>query len=101
MAAGMLDGALAVIDLAAAEYVGARIAARAAEFAATPKWLATLRPGLTAAAPAEMIAMIDDEIARELARPRRRIGFGGEVPMINLRAARAYATRLLEDTAHG
>ncbi|MGH6836314.1 MAG: hypothetical protein ACREC9_12380 [Methylocella sp.] len=87
------------------------IEARARDFAMQPAMLDLLEPdrallGLTPLSklpPLRLRSRIEELTAAEIAMPRRFRGFGGEVPLINLKAALRYAQRLvdIEDVARG
>lgn len=63
------------------------IKARARLYARKPMALDALHPGLSCAAPATLIAIAEHLVERETMSPRRWFGFGGEVSLINARAA--------------
>lgn len=79
-------------DLAAALAAQARRTARqmikfrARAYAARPCDLDALTPGLSAAAPAALIAAGADLLRQEAGAPRRWFGFGAEAPALNARA---------------
>lgn len=60
---------------------------RARAYAARPLTLDTVFPGLAAEAPEAMIAMAAHLIETERQAPRRWFGFGGEIPILNAKAA--------------
>lgn len=60
---------------------------RARDFIHRPSQLENLYPGLAAAAPDTLIAVAEHLLAAALEDPRRWFGFGGEVPMVNAKAA--------------
>lgn len=64
------------------------VKAQARRFVRRPLALERLHPGLAAASPPTIIAVAEHLIERERTMPRRWLGFGGEVPLVNLRAAR-------------
>lgn len=61
---------------------------RARQYAKRPMTLDALHPGLSTAAPASLVAIAEHLVERETRSPRRWFGFGGEVSLINARAAR-------------
>jgi hypothetical protein len=64
----------------------------ARRYAARPKSLDNIQTGLSRCAPRAMIANLINLSAAECLCPGRRwIGFGGQVPLINLRSAMIYA----------
>ena len=63
------------------------IKARARFYARRPTALDILCPGLSTAMPATLIAVAEHLVDRELRSPRRWFGFGGEVGLVNARAA--------------
>ena len=60
---------------------------RARRYAQRPSALDALHPGLSRAAPATLIAIAEHLVEREIRSPRRWFGFGGEVSLLNARAA--------------
>lgn len=90
-----MRAACAAFEAKVAETVDSLIEARAGKFAQRPILLDVLDPGLSARSPRKMhnriLALIDDE----LTWPRRHIGFGGEIPILNLNATELYARRLI------
>ncbi|HET6377929.1 MAG TPA: hypothetical protein VFG05_06430 [Methylocella sp.] len=70
----------------AARSARALIKERSRAYAGSPLLLETVWPGLSSAAPETMIAIANYLIACETASPRRWMGFGGEVPLLNARA---------------
>ena len=77
------------LDLAAAarRSVAHTIKARARRYARRPQALDALMPGLGCATPATLIAVAEHLVERESNSPRRWFGFGGEVSLLNARAA--------------
>jgi hypothetical protein len=63
------------------------IKVRARHYARRPLALEALYPGLSHASPAKMIAIASHLIERESATPRRWFGFGGEINLVNAKAA--------------
>lgn len=63
------------------------IKTRARHYARRPMTLETLYPGLAYASPDALIAIATHLVERERVSPRRWFGFGGEVNLINARAA--------------
>jgi hypothetical protein len=59
---------------------------RARAYAKRPVTLENVFPGLSAAAPKTMIAAAKHLIAAEKNAPRRWLGLGGEVPILNAKA---------------
>ncbi len=76
--------------------VEALIDARAGKFAQCPSQLDLIEPKLSALSPRKMRARIIELIDIELSAPRRWVGFGGEIPLMNLNAAERYAARLCQ-----
>ena len=64
------------------------IKARARYYLRRPMALDLLHPGLSTAAPATLVAVAEFLVERETTSPRRWFGFGGEINLINARAAR-------------
>ena len=71
---------------------------RARAYAKRPMTLENVFPGLSAAAPATIIAVAKHLIAAERNAPRRWVGFGGEVPILNAKAVLLSARALRRDT---
>ena len=63
------------------------VKARARAYALRPATLERLHPGLSTAAPAGLGAIAGHLVERERRSPRRWFGFGGEVCLLNSRAA--------------
>jgi hypothetical protein len=70
----------------AARTARALIKERSRAYAGSPLLLEAVWPGLSSAAPETMIAIANYLIACEEASPRRWMGFGGEVPLLNAKA---------------
>lgn len=68
------------------------IESRARKFAVRPALLDLIEPGLSKLSPLRMAVRIGELAGQESAAPRRI--FGGEVVMMNLKAAGLYAERL-------
>lgn len=77
---------LTALRTQAAQTARALIKERARAYAGSPLLLEAVWPGLSSAAPETMIAIANYLIACEKASPRRWMGFGGEVPLLNARA---------------
>ena len=60
---------------------------RARDYARRPMMLEALHPGLSAASPRTLVAIAGHLVEREARSPRRWFGFGGEVNLVNARAA--------------
>lgn len=60
---------------------------RARQYARRPMTLDALHPGLSVGAPATLVAIAEHLVEREARSPRRWFGFGGEVSLVNARAA--------------
>lgn len=60
---------------------------RARAYARRPLTLESLYPGLSTASPATLVAIAAHLVERERHSPRRWFGFGGEVNLVNARAA--------------
>lgn len=78
-----------VADLAtgARRAVAHQTKARARYYARRPQALDALFPGLGCAPPDTLIAIAEHLVEREARSPRRWFGFGGEVSLVNARAA--------------
>ena len=76
-------------DLAAAARRSAAhaVKARARQYGRRPQALDALFPGLGCAPPATLVAVAEHLVEREARSPRRWFGFGGEVTLVNARAA--------------
>ena len=61
--------------------------ARARRYSRRPQMLDALFPGLGSAPPDTLIAVAAHLVEREMRSPRRWFGFGGEVSLVNARAA--------------
>ncbi len=72
---------------AAATAVAQGIKGRARRYARWPMALDTLHPGLGSASPDTLVAVAAHLVEREEKSPRRWFGFGGEVCLLNARAA--------------
>jgi hypothetical protein len=72
---------------AARSAAAARIKARARSYARRPMALEPLYPGLACASAATLIAVVEHLVERESRSPRRWFGFGGEVSLLNAKAA--------------
>ena len=76
--------------------------ARARFYARRPAALDALHPGLASASPATLVAVATHLVERESLSPRRWFGFGGEVGLVNARAALLLGRTLRRDaTATG
>ncbi len=75
--------------LAAAARTAARmmVKGRARFYDRTPMALDALHPGLACAPPTTLVAIGEHLVERESLSPRRWFGFGGEVCLVNARAA--------------
>ena len=60
---------------------------RARHYARRPWSLDALHPGLSTAPPHRLVAIAASLVEREARPPRRWFGFGGEVSLVNARAA--------------
>lgn len=60
---------------------------RARAYAKRPMTLETLCPGLAAASPGTMLTLAKQLFEKEQQSPRRWLGFGGEVTVLNAKAA--------------
>jgi hypothetical protein len=60
---------------------------RARHYARRPQGLDCLLPGLSMSSPETLIAVAEHLVDRESRSPRRWFGFGGEVNLVNARAA--------------
>ena len=60
---------------------------RARHYARRPWSLDALYPGLSTAPPHRLVAIAAHLVEREACSPRRWFGFGGEVSLVNARAA--------------
>lgn len=60
---------------------------RARYYGRRPMALDALFPGLSMATPASLVAIASHLVERESRSPRRWFGFGGEVNLVNARAA--------------
>ena len=72
---------------AARSAVTQKIKMRARLYAKRPMALEPLYPGLACAPPATLVAIAAHLVDRETRSPRRWFGFGGEVSLINAKAA--------------
>jgi hypothetical protein len=70
---------------------------RARAYAKRPMTLENVFPGLSAAAPETKIAVAKHLIATERNAPRRWLGFGAEVPILNAKAVLLSARALRRD----
>ncbi len=70
---------------------------RARAYAKHRKTLENVHPGLSAAAPETIIGVAKHVIAAEKNAPRRWFGLGGEVPILNAKAALLSARTLRRD----
>ena len=77
----------AAMRCAARSAAAERVKARARVYARRPMALEPLYPGLACASAATPIAVAEHLVERESRSPRRWFGFGGEVSLINARAA--------------
>lgn len=77
----------AALRTQAARTAIALIKERSRTYARSPLLLEALWPGLSSAEPETMIEIANYLIACEKALPRRWMGFGGEVPLLNAKAA--------------
>ena len=73
---------------------------RARHYAKRPRTLDVLHPGLSMAAPATLVAIAEHLVEREARSPRRWFGFGGEVNLVNARAALLLGRTLRRLSAH-
>ena len=78
------DDAIAAAARRAASHM---VKERARRYAHKPSALDALHPSLSHAAPATLIAIAEHLVEREIRSPRRWFGFGGEVSLLNARAA--------------
>ncbi len=76
-------------DLASAarRSIAHTLKARARRYGRRPQTLDALFPGLGSAPPDTLIAVAAHLVEREMRSPRRWFGFGGEVSLVNARAA--------------
>ncbi len=76
-------------DLASAarRSIAHTLKARARRYGRRPQMLDALFPGLGSAPPDTLIAVAAHLVEREMRSPRRWFGFGGEVSLVNARAA--------------
>ena len=83
------DASTSVPDLAAAarRSIAHTLKARARRYGRWPQALDALYPGLGRAPPDTLIAVAAHLVERETSSPRRWFGFGGEVTLVNARAA--------------
>lgn len=81
------DDLLETLVQRAARCVVHRIKGRARLYAKRPAALEPLYPGLSCAPPRTLIAIAEHLVDRERRSPRRWFGFGGEVSLINAKAA--------------
>ena len=81
------------IELAAKHAAEYAIQLRAHQFALEPSLLENLAIGLSKQSPKKMKASIIAFIDEEMMTPHHNFGFGGEIPLINLHGALAYATQ--------
>lgn len=72
---------------AARRQVAHSIKNRARAYARRPQSLEALFPGLGCAPPDTLLAVAEHLVERESRSPRRWFGFGGEVNLVNARAA--------------
>ena len=72
---------------AARRAVAHRVKMQARLYARRPMMLEVLHPGLASASTAALVAIGRHLVERERASPRRWFGFGGEVNLLNARAA--------------
>lgn len=91
-----VQAAYDAIEAQAALTARALIEASASNFALHPTLLDNIEPGLSGLSPRRMAARIAKLLADELAAPRRYMGFGGEVPLVNLKGAALYAEVLMQ-----
>lgn len=75
------------LGAAARRCVAHSIKARARRYGRQPQALDALFPGLGQAPPDTLVAVATHLVEREAGSPRRWFGFGGEVTLINARAA--------------
>lgn len=76
-----------ILEQSADHAVRAAIKARARHYGRWPGALEALHPGLAAASPSTLVAVAEHLVERETRSPRRWFGFGGEVSLVNARAA--------------
>lgn len=86
----------AALEAQAAATARIAIEMRARRFAADPELLDMIEPGLSKLRPRQLRNRIGVLIGEQLGTPRRWHGFGGEIPLINLRAAASYSGELIE-----
>ncbi|MBO0732741.1 MAG: hypothetical protein J2P49_00165 [Methylocapsa sp.] len=87
-------GAEATLAAQAARTAAGLVKSRARAYAKSPKTLDILCPGLSSAAPGALIAAARLLLAAERNLRRRWLGAGGEVPLINAKAALLYGRAL-------
>lgn len=100
IANGMLDKVRAEVTAKARKTGVELIKLAARRYMLAPSLLDSLCAGLSYLSPAAMVNATKTLFAHELKyRPRRWFGFGGEIPIINRKAACIYA-RLLRAQSH-
>jgi hypothetical protein len=90
-----MSAAVAALETQSEKTVEHIVEMRACKFAQRPALLENIDPGLSGLAPRKMAARVIVLIDGEFAAPRRGMGFGGEIPLLNLNAAYRYAIRLV------
>jgi hypothetical protein len=90
-----MSHAVAALETQAEKTVERIVEMRACKFAQRPVLLENIDPGLSGLAPRKMVARVIVLIDGEFSAPRRGMGFGGEIPLLNLNAAYRYAIRLV------
>lgn len=73
---------------------------RARHYVRRPMTLDSLHPGLSMATPATLVAIAEHLVEREARSPRRWFGFGGEVGLVNARAALLLGRALRKAARH-
>ncbi len=74
-------------SVAARRSVQSLIKTRARHYSRRPGALEALHPGLSMAEPTTLVAIAEHLVERERRSPRRWFGFGGEVGLVNAKAA--------------
>ena len=77
------------MDIAARRSVRAVVGRRFRAFVRDPIQIDAIEPGLSRLEGAAMLARIEELLTAEREAQRRWRGFGGEIPLLNLMAARA------------
>jgi hypothetical protein len=81
----------AALEAQARRTVPREIKRGAHRYALCPSLLDSIECGLSRLTPRAMTARLKHLLAEEIATPRRMFGFGGYVPMLNLKSALVYA----------